>query len=176
MKLFLLLFLTALTIFTSNPFWLIGLLLLVLIFSPKPQLFSRLKPLLFISALIILFQLRHLSQAILAALKISTLSLLVFYYTATTSINQIIKNFSFLSKDWQLMLTITLGLIPVIFSEAKKIKLIQTSRGYSGKNPFPIIIPLLHRTLKRAEQLALVIETRSADGGTRTHMPYGTRP
>lgn len=161
MKLLLLLFLTSLTIFISNPYWLISLLVLILIFSPRTQLLSRLKPLFFISSLIVLFQLRHLSQAMLAALRITTLSLLVFYYTATTSVSQIVKTFSFLPKPWRLMLTITFSLIPVIFNEAKKIKLIQTSRGYAGKNPFPIIIPLLHRTLQRSEQIALIIETKN---------------
>ena len=162
MKLLLLLFLTSLTIFISNPYWLIGLLILTLTLSPKTTLLSRLKPLLFINALIILLQLRHLNTAILAALRITTLSLMVFYYTATTSASQIVKNFYFLPKAWQLMLTITFSLIPVIFSEAKKISLVQKSRGYKNKNPFPVIIPLLHRTLQRAEQLALVIETRCA--------------
>jgi energy-coupling factor transporter transmembrane protein EcfT len=164
MKLLFLVLISSLIIFIKNIFIVAALLLIILILilktSKRQQLFPRIKPLLFISALIILFQLNHWQSALLAALKIMTLSLLVFYYTATISVSQIVKAFSFLPKTWQLMLTITLSLIPVIFSEAKKIKLIQTCRGYGGKNPFPIIIPLLHRTLNRAEQIALIITSR----------------
>lgn len=155
MKLLLLICLTSVTIFWPNLYFLFCLFLLLIIFSPKSKLFSWLKPLIFISLIILLFGNWQ------SVLKITTLSLLVFYYTATTSVSQIVKTFSFLPQSWQLMLTITLSLIPVIFAEAQKIKLIQISRGYRNKNPLPLIIPLLHRTLSRAEQLALVIETRN---------------
>lgn len=164
MKLIFLLILSFLVILQKNIYFLavfLTLLLILLSFhARRRELFSRLKPLFLISALVILFQLRHLDTAFLAALRIMTLSLLVFYYTTTTSVSRIIASFAFLPHSWQLMLTITLSLIPVIFSEAKKISLIQKSRGYQNKNPLPVIIPLLHRTLNRAEQIGLVIETR----------------
>ncbi|MBU1323378.1 energy-coupling factor transporter transmembrane protein EcfT [Patescibacteria group bacterium] len=34
-------------------------------------------------------------------------------------------------------------------------------RGYHSLNPLPIIIPLLHRTLRRSEQIALTMASRA---------------
>ncbi|MBU1500289.1 energy-coupling factor transporter transmembrane protein EcfT, partial [Patescibacteria group bacterium] len=68
--------------------------------------------------------------------------------------------FNFLPKTFNFMLTITFSLIPVIFQEAKTIILLQKCRGYHSLNPLPIIIPLLHRTLKRSEQIALTMASR----------------
>lgn len=148
------------------------LLIILLILTLKTNLSSlanRLLPLSFTIVLLILFQLFfnssqtysvRLLQGFTAAIKILSLSLLVFLYTATTSINQISRAFNFLPKNFNFMLTITFSLIPVIFQEAKTINLLQKCRGYHSLNPLPIIIPLLHRTLKRSEQIALTMSSR----------------
>lgn len=148
------------------------LLIILLILTLKTNLSSlanRLLPLFFTIVLLILFQLFfnssqlysvRLLQGLTAALKILSLSLLVFLYTATTSLTQISRAFNFLPKTFNFMLTITFSLIPVIFQEAKTINLLQKCRGYHSLNPLPIIIPLLHRTLKRSEQIALTMASR----------------
>lgn len=148
------------------------LLIILLILTLKTNLSSlanRLLPLFFTIVLLILFQLFfnssqtysvRLLQGFTAAIKILSLSLLVFLYTATTSITQISQALNFLPKNFSFMLTITFSLIPVIFQEAKTIILLQKCRGYHNLNPLPIIIPLLHRTLKRSEQIALTMSSR----------------
>ncbi len=129
----------------------------------------RLKALLFISLSIILFQLLfnysltplgRLWQGIISAAKISLLSLLVFWYTAVFSPSQISRHFRFLPQPLPLMLTLTLALIPALFNEAKSIQMIQASRGASRTNPFPLLIPLLHRIIQRSQHLALVMNSR----------------
>lgn len=184
LKLLILLFLTSITIFIKQWFILFFLLFFLvistLLFKPKKKLLTRIYPLLFIAFLVILFQAicntsvsfsTRIINGATAALKIITLSMLVFFYTSTTSPSEIVTTFSFLPKKLQLMLTITFSLIPAILEEAQKIILIQNARGINSRslNPaksiFPIIIPLLHRTLKRAEQIAVVSQARGYDEG-----------
>lgn len=156
-------------------FLLFALLTSVAIFRLKTRLFPRLTSLFSISLLIILFNLifntavSPVSRILLgsmAATRILILSIMVFLYTSFTSPAEIIFALSFLPKSIQLMLTITLSLIPLIASESQKIMLVQSTRGYHSrsfnpvKNIIPIIIPLIHRTLNRAERIATVLETR----------------
>lgn len=99
-------------------------------------------------------------------LKIFSLSLFTFIFVSNNSISTIIEIFSFLPKRFQLMLTITFSIIPVIISETQKIVIIQKCRGYNTrslniyKSIIPVIIPLLHRSLKRTEQIAVILQTR----------------
>jgi len=154
---------------------LFALLTSIALFKLKTRLSSRLTSLLSISLLIILFNLifntavTPVSRIILgsmAAVRILILSILVFLYTSFTSPAEIIFALSFLPKPIQLMLTITLSLIPQIASESQKIMLVQSARGYHNrsfnpvKNITPLIIPLIHRILNRAERIAIVLETR----------------
>lgn len=117
---------------------------------------ERLKLLFWPLLLIIIFQL--LSRLPLSSgLKIANLSLLVLLYTSTSSSNEISQVFSFLPAGLSLTLTIALNLIPAIFLEAQKIRLVQSSRGRRLIGPLPLIIPLLHRTLRRSQQLAIIL-------------------
>lgn len=134
----------------------------------KRDVTKRIYPLFFIAAMIIIFQLifnytvslpQRLILGLTSALKIISLSMLMFIYTASTSTSKIINTFSFLPKSLQLMLTITLVLVPVIMDEYHKIYLIQSTRGNRSRF-LPIIIPLLHRSLKRAEQIGIVMVTK----------------
>ncbi len=172
-KLIALIITTSALIFINNLSFLLvfffALLLIIALKTKFSPLKNRLLPLFFTIILLILFQLLfnssqpysiRLLQGFTAALKILSLSLLVFLYTATTSITQISQALSFLPKNFNFMLTITFSLIPVIFQEAKTIILLQKCRGYHSFNPLPIIIPLLHRTLKRSEQIALTMSSR----------------
>jgi len=166
LKLIALILISSALILINNLYFLSGfLLILLLIITIKfglPSLKTRLTPLFLTIALVITFQAisLRLLQGLTAALKILSLSLLVFLYTSTTSISQISRTLNFLPKTFNFMLTITLSLIPVIFQEAKTIILLQKCRGYHSLNPLPVIIPLLHRTLKRSEQIALTMASR----------------
>ena len=150
------------------------LITLALVLSGQ-KIYSRLKPLFFISLLIILFRLvlgiegtveERLAGGIVASFRIISLSLLVFLYTAVTDPSNIIEGLFFLPKTFRLGLTMTLSLLTVIFDEINLINIIQQSRGYKKsfitpwKNIKPVIIPLLHRTFKRAEQLSVTLYSK----------------
>ena len=136
---------------------------------------ARLKPLLFISFLIIIFQLTfNLSVSPLdrfllginAVSKILAISLSVFYFTTTTSLGEIIGALSFLPSSARLALTVTFSLIPAVIEEGGQISIVQSSRGLkkSIRNPLaaviPVIIPLIHRVLSRAEKISLALYTK----------------
>ncbi|PJC66791.1 hypothetical protein CO018_00115 [Candidatus Beckwithbacteria bacterium CG_4_9_14_0_2_um_filter_47_11] len=138
-----------------------GLLVLVLL-ALGQKIWSRLKflipPLILIAGLQVLFN-RSLA-GLTAGFKITNMSLIVLLYTGTTSPGEISRVFRFLPVGLALTLTIALNLIPIILQEAQKIRLVQISRGKRLPNPLPIIVPLLHRTLQRSQQLAIILETR----------------
>ena len=128
-----------------------------------------------VASFVILFQLvfnssvpllYRLTIGILAALRIISLSLLVFIFAETTSVSDIARAFSFLPKQLSLLLTISLALIPAILLESQSIRLAQQARGYSMKTWnivrgfIPLVIPLLSRTLARAEHIAITLESR----------------
>jgi len=132
-----------------------------------------------VASFVILFQvvfnasvplLARLSLGILAAVRIISLSLLVFIFAETTSVSDIARAFSFLPKQISLLLTISLALIPSILLESQSIRLAQQARGYSMKGWnivrgfVPLVIPLLSRTLVRAERIAMVLESRGYNG------------
>lgn len=97
---------------------------------------------------------------VIASLRIMSLSLLVFLFTESTSVSDIVGALSFFPKQIRLALTISISLIPAILKEAQSIRLVQQSRGYHSMGIFPFIIPLLSRTLIRAEHIAVSLETR----------------
>ncbi|OGG03700.1 hypothetical protein A2W14_03975 [Candidatus Gottesmanbacteria bacterium RBG_16_37_8] len=147
----------------------------VLFISGLSKLKVRLYPLLFIALAIIIFNLlfnsaidlsSRLVNGITTSLKIMAISLMVFLYTEVTAPSQIIKGLFFLPYNLRLALTMTFSLIPILLDEIKIIKIIQQSRGYKKKlfnpihNILPVVIPLLHRTFIRAEQISLTIYSR----------------
>lgn len=169
-----LIFLTTLIIFMKKALFVLFLCCLFSFFSflldKNGKLKERIKPLFVICVTIILFQLIFntevsLSDRILqgstAAAKIFTLSLLVFLFTTVISPNQMTTALSFLPKKILFLLVVTFGMIPSIFTEAQKILIVQNSRG--RKSFFSFIIPLLHRTLIKAEQTATSIQARGYD-------------
>lgn len=131
--------------------------LLVAILGKKS--YERLKLLAWPLLLIVGLQL-WLNLSLAPGLKIANLSLLVFLYTQITPVREISHVFRFLPSGLHLTLTIALNLIPVILNEAQNIRLVQLSRG--ATNPLAVLIPLLHRTFQRSQQLALILETRAA--------------
>lgn len=136
---------------------------------------ERILPLIFIALLIIIFQVLfnttepyivRIALGAIAAAKITSVSLLVFLFTASTSINSIMFLCNIFPRNLRLILTITFGIIPAVMEETRNIKLIQSARGLHTKsfNPYksflPIIIPVLHRSFQRAERIAILLETR----------------
>ena len=177
-----LIFLTTLIICIKKPLIVLFLCCLFsflsLLFDKSGKLKERIKPLFVIGTTIILFQLifntrvgfsDRILQGLTAAAKIFTLSLLVFLFTMVISPNQITAALSFLPKKILFLLVVTFGMIPSIFTEAQKILIVQNARGRNSKTLnilksfLPFIIPLLHRTLSRAEQIAISIQARGYD-------------
>ncbi|MBU2052215.1 hypothetical protein KKH13_03375 [Patescibacteria group bacterium] len=140
----------------------LSLNLLIIYFSRRrTELFSRLRFLAIVVGLIFLLQLiTRQPISFVPGLKVGALSLLVLTYTSLSSVKEISQMFSFLGPRNQLLITLTLNLIPLILKEAQNIILVQSSRGRRSFNPFPVIVPLLHRTFQRAQQLTLVLEMK----------------
>jgi len=139
------------------------------------KILPRIKPLLLVSIFIVAINLisagnitilSRILNGIINALKLISLSLVVFAYTMSTSPAEIVSVFSFLPRKAKVMLTITFSLIPITLKEIEKIQLVQKSRGYEGSSMnivtslLPLIMPLLNRTLKRAEQIGIILETK----------------
>jgi len=83
------------------------------------------------------------------------------------------------THQFPIMMMITLHFIPGLFAEAEKIMMAQRARGVrlDGKNAFkklkaltPILIPLLGNSFRRADELAMGMESRCYHGGVRTHL------
>ncbi len=149
------------------------MIFLLVVFSGKQEiLIERLRFFIFITTGIMLFQLlgntdtsiqiRIITGAV-SAFKIIILSVSVFWFTITTSPSGLVAMFSFMPQSIRLMLVILFSLIPLIQKEARDITIAQKARGLhiswfaAYRGVIPVIIPLLHRTLARAEQLSLVL-------------------
>ncbi len=181
-KLICLLFCSTAMIIFRSPLVILGIFVVVtfisIIRSSRIQVKTRLLSLGVVSASVIIFQVvcngsvsmqERLLLGSESALRIMTLSLLVFLFTETTSVSEIMSAFSFLPQKMRLMMTISFSLIPVITREIHTIRIAQQARGFQPRGVhvvrtvFPIIIPLLYRTLARAEHIAMVLETRGFD-------------
>jgi energy-coupling factor transporter transmembrane protein EcfT len=136
---------------------------------------KRLRPIIVIGLFIMVYQLVFLSSisiyqrlydGLMQSVKLMSLSLLVFVFTETTSITKIVTALSFLPKKVCLLITISFALIPAIMREISDIRIAQQARGFAPRgfniirSILPILIPLLNRTLMRAEHIAIVLETR----------------
>jgi len=155
-----------------------GLIFLSLILSPKANMKARLFPIGSVCLFVVLFQLIFnptvtLSErfviGVVASFRLMALSLTVFLFTETTSVSKIVAALSFLPRKYCLMMTISFALLPTLMRETQTIKLAQQARGLQTRNfnPLrtflPIMIPLLHRTLIRAERIAITLETKGFD-------------
>lgn len=78
-----------------------------------------------------------------------------------------------------IMMMITLHFTPVLFTEAEKIMSAQKLRGtqLAGVNPIkrlknliPLIVPLLRSSLRKADELAIGMESRCYHPGDRSHL------
>ncbi len=101
-----------------------------------------------------------------AGIKFLSLSSLAFVLLYSTDLNDFVKAIYFLPKNYIFVLTVAFALIPQLEKTYAKIKIAQKSRSHKFslnifKSYIPLLVPLFVRTLKRAEKLAISIETRS---------------
>ncbi len=151
-----------------------GLVLLCLIRGPR-SLLRRVKPLAVIGVLVVSYHTLCIKNVpvearfiigVASAMRLMTLSLLVFLFTQTTSPATLLEGLTFLPSRLRLVVAISVSLIPILVAEAAEIRKAQLSRGVRAVwwNPIPaflpMLIPLLHRTLRRAEHIAMVLQTR----------------
>jgi len=81
--------------------------------------------------------------------------------------------------QFPIMMVIALHFIPVLFIEAEKLISAQKARGaqLEGQNILkrlgalmPVLVPLLRGSFRRADELAIGMESRCYHGGTRSHL------
>ncbi|MEZ7892478.1 MAG: energy-coupling factor transporter transmembrane component T [Candidatus Wallbacteria bacterium] len=125
-----------------------------------------------------------LSQAFVFFMRVMLLVIFSTLLTLTTSPIELsdgieeclrpLKYFKFPVHEFSLMLTIALRFIPTLVSEVDKIKRAQEARGanFSDGNIFkklsnfiPLLIPLFIMSFKRADELAVAMESRCYAGG-----------
>jgi energy-coupling factor transport system permease protein len=98
-------------------------------------------------------------------LNLILISLLLVYTTEIKSILQALVFFK-VPTELAFMLTISLRFLPIMQEELNKIRIAQALRGYELSPfslPIPLIVPLLHSSLKRAMELAISLESRGFD-------------
>lgn len=85
----------------------------------------------------------------------------------------------FPAHELAMMMTIALRFIPTLMEEAEKITKAQTARGADfetggiiqrAKSMVPILVPLFVSAFRRADELAMAMESRCYHGGDRTRM------
>ena len=92
-----------------------------------------------------------------------------------------LKRFGVPASELAMMMTIALRFIPTLMEEAEKIMKAQMARGADfesgniikrAKNLIPLLVPLFISAFRRADDLALAMESRCYHGGegrTRLH-------
>ncbi|MFZ5975363.1 MAG: energy-coupling factor transporter transmembrane component T family protein [Bacillota bacterium] len=131
-----------------------------------------------------------LNQAVFLALRLLFLVAGASFLTLTTSpieltdaLERLMKPltvFRFPAHELAMMMSIALRFIPTLLDEADKIMKAQASRGADfesgslmqrAKNMLPLLVPLFISAFRRADELALAMESRCYRGGTgRTRM------
>ncbi len=124
------------------------------------------------------------SRILLLILFTSTLTLTTSPLQLTDGIEYILtplKRFGVPASELSMMMTIALRFIPTLLEEADKIMKAQMARGADfesgniiqrAKNLIPLLVPLFISAFRRADDLALAMESRCYRGGegrTRLH-------
>ncbi|MDL2218694.1 energy-coupling factor transporter transmembrane protein EcfT, partial [Christensenellaceae bacterium OttesenSCG-928-M15] len=131
-----------------------------------------------------------LAQAIFITLRLvflvsgtSLMTLTTSPLSLTAGLEQLLKPLSklrFPAHELAMMMTIALRFIPTLMEEADKIKKAQMARGADfesgniinrAKSMIPILVPLFVSAFRRADELAMAMESRCYHGGEgRTRM------
>ncbi|MQL51497.1 energy-coupling factor transporter transmembrane protein EcfT [Desulfofundulus thermobenzoicus] len=108
------------------------------------------------------------------------LSFLVFLATTETrEIILVLVEKLRVPYDYAFMLMTAIRFVPTFFAEAHQVREAQQARGYrvEGSNPLqkikayaPVAVPLVLLSLRRAEHLAMAMETRGYGCGPRTYL------
>lgn len=148
------------------------LFLLILCYFFVKQKFSIyiswLKPLFMATIIIFVIQLltkEGLILSILSSLRILTLSSLIFLFIHTTQLSLIIKALNFLPPQISYVLSLSLGMIPQLTKEVKRIAIAQQARGHKinwniFKSYLPILLPLFTKSFIRSEQISISMQAR----------------
>ena len=133
-----------------------------------------------------------LRQAVYISLRLillvggtSLMTLTTSPISLTDGLERLLKPFSrigFPSHELAMMMTIALRFIPTLMEEADKIRKAQIARGADfesgnlinrAKSMIPILVPLFVSAFRRADELAMAMESRCYHGGegrTRMHV------
>jgi len=98
-------------------------------------------------------------------LNILLISLLSIYTTEVKSILQALVFFK-VPSELAFIVTISIRFLPLMQEELDRIRISQALRGYELSPlslPLPLIVPLLHSSLRRAMELAISLESRGFD-------------
>jgi energy-coupling factor transporter transmembrane protein EcfT len=105
-------------------------------------------------------------QSLILSSRMFSITLVMLIFTSKVSLKEILNALHFLPNILKQMITITFSFLPAIEKEVENIYSAQKARGYSFsylkfyKSVFPLLVPLIHRNLKKAEQIAMVMESR----------------
>ncbi len=101
----------------------------------------------------------------LFTLNIILLTMLGIYTTEVKSILQALVFFK-VPSEFAFMLTVSIRFLPIMQEKLGRIRISQAVRGYElapFSLPIPLLVPLLHSSLKRASELAISLESRGFD-------------
>ena len=112
------------------------------------------------------FSVLGLMDGVNFSLRIYALILSVFLMVNTTQTSRLAEAFFFLPRDLRQILVISLTMLPNVSLLASKVMNAQKARGLNFRSPnvtrtyFPVMVPLLAKTLERSEKMALAMEAR----------------
>lgn len=125
-----------------------------------------------------------ISKGLLIVVRLCLLILVTAILTLTTSPVELtdgieyllspLKRWGFPAHELAMMMTIALRFIPTLLEEAERILKAQTARGMDlesgglvqkAKNMIPLLVPLFVNSFKRADELAIAMESRCYRGG-----------
>lgn len=163
--------------FVTNPFAMLDFLALTLLgfrvagFGGA-RIWRQIRPMLWMLAVLFLVQggLAGWTLAALIVARLLTLMLLASLVTLTTRTEDLIATLERLLTPLAplgvnpakvgLAVSLALRFLPVIAEEAERVREAQAARGL-GTHPLALILPLIVRVLKAAEEVAEAIEARS---------------
>ncbi len=155
---------------------------LVFVFNIQDKFMPWIKPLLLAFVVIVLlqtftyaglsFSMLGFQYGLLFAMRIFVLLTMVFIFVQTTTMGRLAEAFDFLPRTISQVLVMALSMLPNVMELAEKIMNAQKSRGLSFRSPnitrtyFPVLVPLVAKTLERSERMALAMQARGFDDGT----------
>lgn len=98
--------------------------------------------------------------------RIFALTSITFLFLHTTKLQHISQSFAFLPFHMGFVFTISMGMIYYLRKESTEIRIAQYARGYRMswwnviRTYMPVLLPVLARSMVRAERLAIAMQTR----------------